>query len=230
MRIGLIEDNVDFREEVAFHLKRAGFTIALACNGRDIDRQLASTPCDLLVLDLGLPWEDGLAITRRLRASQSGLGIVMLTARGSLEDRLLGLQEGADAYLVKPVDMRELVAVVESVQRRLAQTVPSQPPSGWNLDLASLKLLSPDGMVVMLTANERDLLKVLADAVPAPASRRNLAIALGHFELDFDDRRLEVAFSRLRQKIETATTAKNILRSARGKGYVFAAPLTVIPR
>ena len=94
-RVGLIEDNLDYRAEVAFHLQRNGFEIALENDGTSIDTQLAACPCDLLVLDLGLPVEDGLVIARRLRQQQPGLGIVMLTARGSLDDRLAGLEEGA---------------------------------------------------------------------------------------------------------------------------------------
>jgi DNA-binding response OmpR family regulator len=226
IRIGLIEDNLDYRTEVAFHLRRAGFEIALESDGVGIDAQLADYPCDLLVLDLGLPAEDGLVIARRLRQQQPALGIVMLTARGSLDDRLSGLEEGADAYLVKPVDMRELVATLHSVQRRL--TVAALPSDTWLLNPNTLSIGSPSGELVALTATEMDLLKCLTKAAPEPVSRETLAAAMSHPEPDFDYRRLEVAFSRLRKKIVTATTGESPIRSARGRGYVFAAPIRVL--
>ncbi len=227
-RVGLIEDNLDFRAEVAFHLRRNGFTIELESDGSGIEAQLADPPCDLLVLDLGLPVEDGLVIARRLRRQQPWLGIVMLTARGSLDDRLAGLEEGADAYLVKPVDMRELVATLHSVQRRLMSAVTSS--EGWSLMPDTLSIDSPAGEAIALTATEMDLLKCLAAAAPEPVSREALAAAMGHTEPDFDYRRLEVAFSRLRKKIETASASESPIRAARGRGYVFAAPIRIVAR
>jgi DNA-binding response OmpR family regulator len=227
-RVGLIEDNLDFRAEVAFHLRRAGFDIALESDGTDIDAQLNDCPCDLLVLDLGLPVEDGLVIARRLRQQHRVLGIVMLTARGSLDDRLVGLEEGADAYLVKPVDMRELVATLHSVQRRLA--VPARATEAWSLIPETLSICSPAGEAVAVNATEMDLLKCLIAAAPDPVSREMLAVAMGHPEPDFDYRRLEVAFSRLRKKIETASVSESPIRAARGRGYVFAAPIRVEAR
>jgi DNA-binding response OmpR family regulator len=228
IRIGLIEDNLDYRIEVAFHLRRAGFEIALESDGVGIDAQLADCPCDLLVLDLGLPVEDGLVIARRLLRQQPGLGIVMLTARGSLDDRLAGLEEGADAYLVKPVDMRELVGTLHSVQRRLTVVAPAS--EAWSLNPNTLSIGLPAGEIVALTATEMDLLKCLATAAPEPVSREALAAAMGHPEFDFDYRRLEVAFSRLRKKIETTLAGESPIRAARGRGYVFAAPIRVVAR
>ena len=227
-RVGLIEDNLDYRAEVAFHLRRNGFEIALENDGTGIDAQLAACPCDLLVLDLGLPVEDGLVIARRLRQQKAGLGIVMLTARGSLDDRLAGLEEGADAYLVKPIDMRELVATLHSVQRRLTAAAP--PSEAWSLIPDTLSICSPAGETIALTATEMDLLKCLAAAAPEPVSREGLAAAIGHSEPDFDYRRLEVSFSRLRKKIETATAGESPIRASRGRGYVFAAPVRLLSR
>jgi DNA-binding response OmpR family regulator len=228
IRIGLIEDNLDYRTELAFHLRRAGFEIVLESDGVSIDAQLANCPCDLLVLDLGLPVEEGLVIARRLRQQRPALGIVMLTARGSLDDRLAGLEEGADAYLVKPVDMRELVGTLHSVRRRLTATAPSSEV--WLLNPNTMSIGSPSGDIVVLTATEMDLLKCLATAAPSPVSREGLAAAMGHPESDFDYRRLEVAFSRLRKKIETASADGSPIRAARGRGYVFAAPVRLLAK
>jgi DNA-binding response OmpR family regulator len=225
-RVGLIEDNLDYRTEVAFHLRRNGFDIALESDGSGIDAQMADSPCDLLVLDLGLPVEDGLVIARHLRQQQPGLGIVMVTARGSLDDRVAGLEEGADAYLVKPVDMRELVATLHSVQRRLA--VPVLTTESWSLMPDTLSIGSPAGVAIALTAAEMDLLKCLAAAAPEAVTREVLAAAMGHPEPYFDYRRLEVAFSRLRKKIETVSASESPIRAARGRGYVFAAPIRIL--
>lgn len=227
IRVGLIEDNLDFRAEVAFHLRRAGFDIVLESDGSGIDVQLAEHPCDVLVLDLGLPAEDGLIIARRLRRQRPGLGIVMLTARGSLDDRLSGLEEGADAYLVKPVDMRELVVTLQSVRRRLSAS-PDQPAKAWTLTPSTLTLQSPTGVSTALTLTEMELLKCMATAAPEFVSREALAAAMGHPEPDFDYRRLEVAFSRLRKKLDTAQPGEVVIRSARGRGYIFAAQLLTV--
>jgi len=225
MRVGLIEDNADYRTEVVFHLRRAGLEIVLESDGIGIDAQLANCPCDLLVLDLGLPVEDGLVIARRLRQQRTGLGIVMLTARGSLDDRLTGLEEGADAYLVKPVDMRELVATLHSVQRRLTTnaSTPSVIGKHWDLNPRTLTLTSPEGRPIKISVNEVELLKQLGAACGATVSRRKLAQALGYPNPDFDDRRLEVAISRLRQKIEAVEPDSAVIRAAWGQGYLFAA-------
>ena len=228
IRIGLIEDNIDYRDNLAFFLRREGFDIAFECDGHEIDRTLTAHPCDLILLDLGLPDEDGLVIASRLRQQQPALGIVMLTARASVNDRLAGLEGGADAYLVKPVDMLELAATLRSVHRRLATAAP--PAEAWTLAPATLSLFTPAGIAVTLTAAEMILLKCLAAAAPEPVSREALAAAMGQPQPDFDYRRLEVAFSRLRKKIDTALAGESPIRSARGRGYVFAAPVRLLPK
>lgn len=224
-RVGLIEDNLDYRAEVAFHLRRNGFEIALESDGTGLDLQRLGTLCDLLVLDLGLPLEDGFVIARRVRTQHPALGIVMLTARGGLDDRLTGLKDGADAYLVKPVDMRELVATLQAVQRRLG-TVEPNVAVNWTLVPAMLSLRSPVGEVISLTAMELTLLTCLAAAAPQPVGREALAAAMGFTNPDFDTRRLEVAFSRLRSKIEAlAPSSEPVIRALRHRGYLFAAPI-----
>src|SRR5690606_2100697 len=131
--------NPDLLDELAFHLRRQGHGVAALPDGVALDAHLAGAEVDVLVLDLGLPGEDGLSIARRLRRTQPGIAIAMLTARGQLDDRLLGLNSGADIYLVKPVDMRELSAVVESLYRRVHRVAapPDQPP-GWRLERHTL--------------------------------------------------------------------------------------------
>lgn len=215
-RIAVVEDNEDLREEILFHLQRAGHVARGAADAVGFDALHAATPFDLVVLDLGLPGEDGLSLAARLRR-EGGVRIVMLTARGSLDERVTGLDAGADAYLVKPVDMRELLAVVASVTRRLPES------AAWVLEGVRRRLLAPGGQAVDLTDTEFRLLEAMIAAAPEVASRRDMAIALGETDfLAYDERRLEAAVSRLRRKL-LAATGESPLRAARGRGYVFAA-------
>ncbi len=229
IHVALVEDNPDLREEVVFHLTRQGHAVTGLPDGAALDEHLAREPVDVLVLDLGLPGEDGVDIAQRLARTHPGLAVVMLTARGQIEDRLLGLKSGADIYLVKPVDMRELSAVIESMYRRVRRGPPAAPAAGdapaWRLDGYTMELTSPAQESVMLTPAEFNLLRALAQDAPEPVTRARLAASIGHSEPDFDYRRLETAMSRLRKKIESRCSDAGPLRSARNVGYVFAAAI-----
>ncbi len=225
-RLAIIEDNEDFRIELVYHLRRAGFSIAFESDGRDIDRLLEQHDVDLVVLDLGLPAEDGLSIAARIRQRYAGVGIVMVTARGDINERILGLEHGADAYLVKPVDMRELTATLTSVQRRVAELKTSQQPA-WLLDVDNLLITSPEGKSIALTLSETLLLRALAEALPGPASKEQLAELLGYQNIALDSRKLEVAISRLRSKLNLSGT-DSLIRSVRHVGYRFAAEMRMI--
>ncbi len=229
IRIALVEDHPDLREEIEFHLGRLGHAITGLADGAALQRHLATEVVDVLLLDIGLPGEDGLSIAGRLRRAHPQMGIAMLTARGQLEERLAGLGSGADIYLVKPVDMRELAAVIESLHRRLYRVDAPPRHNAWQLDGQTLELVSPAQVAVMLTPTEFNLMRALAEAAPQPATRAALAAAMGHPEFDFDHRRLETALSRLRRKIELRCGEASPLRSARSIGYVFAAPLRPWP-
>jgi DNA-binding response OmpR family regulator len=226
-RIGLIEDNIEYRDNLAFFLHREGFKIAFECDGHDIDRTLAEHPCDLILLDLGLPDEDGLTIARRLRTQQPTLGIVMLTAQGSLDERVSGMREGADAYLVKPVDFRELMAVLKSLLRRLdigAKTVekPIEAPPVWRLRPAQLHLVPPQGPPIKLTGREAKLLSHMAHSYPHAVARQVLVDSSDAVLTTLDFRHLEVALSRLRKKIQDAT-GQGLILASRSEGYLFGA-------
>lgn len=226
-RIGLIEDNIEYRDNLAFFLRREGFNIAFESDGHEIDLTLAQYPCDLILLDLGLPDEDGLAIAQRLRKRQPTLGIVMLTAHSGLDDRLSGMREGADAYLVKPVDFRELMAVLKSLLRRLDLVTkvveqPAESPPVWLLRSAQLQLVPPDGSPIKLTGREAKLLGHMARAYPDAASRQLLADSSNAASDLLEFRPIEVALSRLRKKIQDATGQQLILAS-RSEGYLFGA-------
>ena len=229
IRVGVIEDNLDFRAELTFHLKLGGISVSFESDGTSVDQLLSDPGCDVLLLDLYLPTEDGLKIAQRVRKKFPLVGIVMLTARGCVHERVSGLQDGADVYLTKPADMAEVVAVVQSVDRRLhAQLAVRDEVSSWTLDLQRGSLFDPEGQEVMLTVNEMRLLRQLASAKGKSVDRKTLAHAIGRTNLDFDDRRLEVAFSRLRIKIESIAPDANVLRSVRGQGYMFTTLLRVL--
>lgn len=223
--IALVEDDEDLRDEMCFQLCRAGFSVFGCEDGVSLDRHLREHGCALVVLDLGLAGEDGLSIATRLRLERPELGIVMLTARGRLQDRLSGLECGADAYLVKPVDIRELIAVIQTVVRRLVSPAPAPGRQEWLLRARSMEIVSPDGTVVSISGMEATLLREMATQGMDVVPRRQLIEALGHDYLLFDQRRLDTAVSRLRHKLDEVCPEKSPIRAVRGVGYVFAMPL-----
>lgn len=216
--IALVEDNESLRNELVFHLTCAGYAATGLADGATLDAHLAVHPCRLVVLDLGLPGEDGMSICARLRRNRPELGVVMLTARGMLQDRLAGLQGGADAYLVKPAPTEELLAVIGNLLRRL--NPPELATPAWQLRLRSLTIVSPRGDALELTHTESVLLQVMQRRAPEPASRRELVEALGGNYLVFEEHRLEVAISRLRRKLAQVWPDAETIRAARGVGYV----------
>lgn len=225
IRILVVEDNPILREEVVFFFSRQGHQAQGVADGRAMDKALAESEVDIIVLDIGLPGEDGFSIAERLTQNPNGPGIVALTARGNLDDRLRGLRNGVDAYLVKPADLRELQALVEGLYRRVS---PQARPdvSGWRLSLSRRCVVPPQGAEVQLSTSETSILKVLANE-KAPVARRDIIAAMGRNYLEFDERRLEVAISRLRRKLMPDNPAACPLRADRGIGYSFAAPLLV---
>jgi len=225
-RIVVVEDNADLLDELLFHLgRRSDYAVTGVADGRGLDAHLREHGVDILILDLGLPGEDGLQIAERLR-HRPCLGIVMLTARGALEERITGLQTGADAYLVKPVNMGELTAVVDSLLRRLP--APPEAESGWVFYPANWQLQAPGGTMLTLTAAEIRVIQALAASAGEPVSRHDLVAVEGKDTLDFDFRRLESTMSRLRRKLESAMpSGESPLRAARGVGYAFVERISI---
>jgi DNA-binding response OmpR family regulator len=222
--LGIVEDNSDFREELAFQLSSSGFEVVFEDNGNNVDAKLRAHPCEILLLDLGLPKEDGTEIAKRVRKSNPHMGIVMVTARSTMTDKLEGLNLGADAYLIKPIHIEELIATIHALHRR---TYPGQidkpiDQQGWELHLHTLRLSTPSGQEVQLTPREMQLLHCLASSSPKPAARKDLVTSIGdHWDHGYDPRRLEVSFSRIRKKIEAVYSGEPVIRSARNLGYVF---------
>jgi len=223
LRVYLVEDDFDLREELVVSLAAMGFEVMGYGDAAEFYRALVARRCDIAVIDVGLPGEDGFAVVSHLRQA-GGIGVVMLTARRALDDRLRGLQEGADAYLVKPVDVRELAATLRAVARRLDAGAgqAAKPAPGWQLAEGGWVLRDPEQRVLSLTTAERSFLNCLLDKRGRPVTRDELIVALGGNTLDFDPHRLDSLASRLRRK--AGEVGINLpLRAVRNTGYVFSA-------
>lgn len=220
IRILLIEDDEDLREELEFLLSHEGYRVRARSDGSQLEADLGDFVPQLVLLDIGLPGDSGLVLAERL-LDRRELGVVMLTARGQTSDRVLGLQSGADAYLVKPVAPSELIATLMAVHRRLVAMAAPAEPSSWRLLEAGWRLVSHDGRSLALTGSERKLLQLLHAAAGKTVSRTQLIAALGHDPYDYDPHALEATVNRLRRKLG----ASSPLKTVRGVGYAFSAPL-----
>jgi two-component system phosphate regulon response regulator OmpR len=227
-KILVVDDDVRLRELLQRYLTEQGFTVKVASDAKEMDAILAAEPIELLVLDLMLPGEDGLSICRRIRGAGTLLPIVMLTARGDEVDRIIGLEMGADDYLPKPFNPRELLARINAVMRRHERLQPSAPAIntdsitiGEFVFNTSTRSLSKDGASVTITSGEFALLKVFVDHPRQPLSRdRLMQLARGR-ELDVFDRSIDVQVSRLRKLIEPDAAHPRYLQTMWGFGYVF---------
>lgn len=227
-KVLMVDDDMRMRELLQRYLTEQGFNIKTVSDSKEMDAILANEPFDLLVLDLMLPGEDGLAICRRLRANKFTTPIIMLTARGDEVDRIIGLEMGADDYLPKPFNPRELLARINAVLRRHEHN-PEAENSGkleaftfgeFVFDPSS-RSLSRNGMPITITSGEFALLKVFTEHPRQPLSRdRLMQLARGR-ELDVFDRSIDVQVSRLRRIVEPDPAHPRYLQTMWGFGYVF---------
>jgi two-component system OmpR family response regulator/two-component system phosphate regulon response regulator OmpR len=227
-KILVVDDDKRLRDLLYRYLGEQGFTVRVAENAEAMDKALARDTFDLIILDLMLPGEDGLSICRRLRANEPQQAIIMLTARGDEIDRIVGLEMGADDYLPKPFNPRELVARIQAVLRRRGATVPGAPTTENKLitfgnvevDLAT-RSLKRNGEPQSLTTGEFAVLKVLLEHPRQPLSRdRLMTLARGREPGPFD-RAIDVQVSRLRKLIEADSATPRYLQTVWGFGYVF---------
>ena len=228
-RILVVDDDMRLRDMLTRYLGEQGFEVRAAADAAGMDKQLARDRYDLIVLDLMLPGEDGLAICRRLRAQPSTPAIIMLTAKGDDVDRIVGLEMGADDYLSKPFNPRELVARINAVlRRRTAAGPPGGPASGielhrfgeFELNLGTRSLVR-GGKDVPLTTGEFSVLKVLAQHPRTPLSRDKLMELARGREYEVFDRSIDVQISRLRKLLEVDPAHPRFIQTVWGFGYVF---------
>jgi two-component system OmpR family response regulator len=229
----VVDDDREIRTLISQFLTKHGYRVSSARDGAEMMQVLDSSRIDLIVLDLMMPGEDGLALCRRLRAQPGPSGaipIILLTAMGEETDRIVGLEMGADDYLPKPFNPRELLARVKAVLRR-ATGLPvgssAEPVNrgmtfeGWRLDIAKRELWSPDKVLVQLSAGEFDLLVAFAEHPQRVLTRDQLLdLARGRSAMPFD-RSIDVQVSRLRRKIEPDPKEPSLIKTVRSGGYIF---------
>jgi len=228
IRLVVCEDDRELRTILLAGLPHFGIDARGVADGTALDAVLLDHRPTVVVLDIGLPGEDGLAIARRLRAvGGPPMGIIMLTARGSLDDRLEGLKDGADVYFVKPVDLRELAFAVRNLHRRVSPPSTERPTEGvYTLDTLHSLLNLPSGEQVALTASELRILQALA-LKPGEVVERIDPLKSLHLPMDLPGmQRLETQISRLRSKVRLKSTSDPLpLHARHGVGYAFLAHL-----
>jgi two-component system OmpR family response regulator len=226
----VVDDDREIRDLLARFLEQHHLRVATARDGKEMRRAWANGHFQLVVLDLMLPGESGLDLARWLRG-QSDVPIVMLTAMGEDTDRIIGLELGADDYVPKPFNPRELLARIRAVLRRIGdraeqrrvQSTDIYRFEGWTVDVARRRLLNPDGVEVALTGGEFDLLLALVERANRVLTRDMLLDLLRGRQAGPYDRAIDVAVSRLRRKLEDDGRHSQLIKTVRGGGYVLAA-------
>jgi len=230
-RILVVDDDADVRWMVQKYLSKHGLHVALAEDGEQMREMIEAAPYDLVVLDINMPGEDGLSLARFLRANHS-VGIIMLTAAADVFDRVVGLEMGADDYVTKPFEPRELLARIKSVLRRIDQSqAASEGTEDDNdryvrfgehmLDLEAHQLLDAKNESVSITSMEFDLLKAFADNPDKVLNRDQLLNMAHNKDWDPFDRSIDIRIARLRRKIEPDPAKPQIIKTVRGAGYIF---------
>ena len=225
--IVVVDDDPDVRETVAEYLRRNGFAVSEADGGAALREVMAARPIDLALLDINMPGEDGLSLAREISAAGRA-GVIMLTANSDDLDKIVGLEVGADDYVTKPYNPRELLARVKAVLRRARSggaetaTLGREVQMGkCRLNLDARKLYEADGTEVPLTAMEYDLLKTFAEHPGRPLSRDRLLDLAHSKEMEPFDRSIDTRITRIRRKIEIDPAKPDCIRTVRGAGYVY---------
>lgn len=223
-----VDDELELLEAIQEYLCLRGFRVSVASNGEEMQGILAVDPADLVLLDLGLPGANGIDLTRKLKSS-SNPGIIIVTAHGDSEDRVLGLESGADDYIVKPFNFRELLARVNSVLRRTQNTedhpvkdcdAATVQIGDWIFDHATKSLVNTNGTKADLSTGELDLLAALIANANKPTNRDELMQATNYREWGPLDRSIDVKIARLRRKIESDPTKPKLIKTVRSVGYM----------
>jgi len=234
VHIAVLDDEAEITTLLANYLQGQGFRVSQAHNGATLLRLMAADPPQLVLLDLGLPGEDGFSIARQLREHWQ-CGLVIVSGRGDSIDKVVGLEVGADDYVTKPFDLRELLARIRAVLRRTAGPAPTTATAGqrnryrfahWQLDLSARRLVDREGKEVALTAGEFAILSAFVQHPDRVLSRDFLLEKTRGREGGPFDRTIDVQVGRLRKKLEVDADNPQLLKSVRGAGYILVAPVT----
>jgi two-component system OmpR family response regulator len=233
-RLLIVDDDADIRTLLAEQLGKAGFIVSTAANGAEMRQALEREHVDLIVLDLNLPREDGLTLCRDLRA-RSGLPVIMLTARSGPIDRIVGLEMGADDYVPKPFEPRELVARIRNVLRRAGAAPEPLEATGtgrasfgvWTFDLEKRHLVDESGRVVSLSSAEYRLLRAFVAEPNRVLTREHLVARSSGKPYESQQRAIDLQISRLRHKLGDDTAESQLIKTVRNEGYVLAATVTL---
>jgi DNA-binding response OmpR family regulator len=230
VRLLVVDDDDGVLDMLRRYFTGQGFEVSAAANGTEMREALARTNVDLVLLDLGLPGEDGFELTRQLRKSWNG-ALIIITGRGESVDRVVGLELGADDYVTKPFDLRELLARVRSVLRRAAPAAAAGDAASqvarqfgnFLLIPQSRTLRTTDGATIALTTGEFELLRVFVEHPNRVLSRDDLMERIHGRNAGPFDRAIDVQIGRLRRKVESDPANPELIKSVRGAGYLFSA-------
>ncbi|MEM8951874.1 MAG: response regulator [Pseudomonadota bacterium] len=235
----VVDDDPRIRDLLSRYLESEGFGMAAAENGETMRAHMAKSKTDLVMLDLNLPGEDGLSLTREIRAT-SEIPIIMITGKGDPIDRVIGLEVGADDYIAKPFELREVLARVRAVIRRTANRAQATSTprddhaargyrfDGWRLDTAKRELRDPEDNLIPLSTGEFDLLQLFATHPARVLNRDQLMDMLRGQDWSPLDRSIDTQVGRLRKKIERDPKAPALIKTVRGVGYIFAAKVEAL--
>jgi two-component system OmpR family response regulator len=234
----IVDDDREIRQMLADYLQKNGLRTSLAGDGREMRAVLETTPVDLIVLDVMMPGDDGLVLCRNLRASKHrAIPVLMLTARDDATDRIVGLEMGADDYVVKPFSARELLARIKAVIRRTRMLPPNLQVTEasrmlafgqWRLDTTARHLLDSQDTIVALSGAEFRLLRVFLDHPQRILSRDQLLNLTQGREAENFDRSIDLLVSRLRQRLMDDAREQTYIKTVRSEGYVFCLPVTLL--
>jgi two-component system OmpR family response regulator len=233
-RVLVVDDHAEIRDALSAYLRRQGMEVVTAANAAGMHLQLVQHSVDLIVLDIMLPDQDGLSLCQQLSGSL-GTPVILLTARAGLQDRIAGLQHGADDYVVKPFEPSELVARIHAVLRRQARPAPAASSGallgfdGWVFDAARRTLTDPHGQPVAMSEAEFQLLSVFMGHANEVLSRDRLLDLTQRRDQRVFDRSIDTQVSRLRRKLEADPRHPKMLKTAWGNGYIFVADVRAVP-
>ena len=231
LSILIVDDDSQIRQLLREYLTGFGMSVVAVADGQAMAEAIKHNTFDLVILDLMLPGEDGLALCRKLRA-ESDVPILMLTARGEATDRVVGLELGADDYIVKPFEPRELVARIQTILRRARGKREGHKQQneaefmGWRLNYVLRQLVSPKDLVIPLSNAEFRLLSVFVEHPNRILSREFLLDSARGRDMDIFDRSIDILVSRVRQKLDDDSRTPTLIKTVRGEGYLFDAKVT----